>query len=112
MTNRPDTRTLAAYSYYLALASAGVMMLSLLLGLIPGRVIGILQNVIWLVVITSALGTFCGFAARSDLKLDGGSEEDRRNARVGLRVNLAALIVMLLMVVFVVVLNLLPGIGA
>lgn len=107
--NRPDPTTFAQFSYWLAIASSVIVTLVLLLGLVPGRMgdfLSPLQQVMWLALITSGVGLFLAIAARSDFRR-GGQVPDafKRKARIGLRVNLIILVVMLLALVFLILLR-------
>jgi hypothetical protein len=102
--NSPD---LAAYSYYLAIASAAIMILAMLLAFIPIRFLAPLVHVIWLTLITSAAGTFLAVTARNEFKRHPPTEDEERHARIGLRVNVAALLFTLLLVVAVLLVNML-----
>jgi hypothetical protein len=108
---RPDPGLLAEISYYLAFASTGLLLLTFLLGLARVEALRPLGQLIWLVLITSAAGTFLGFAARSDFKRIEPTDRDVRRLRLGLRVNLMALGFMVLFVLFVIVVALLPNVG-
>lgn len=98
MRNRPDPEVFARYSYLLAFASGGIIIVSAVFWLIPGPVAAALVNVIWLALITGVAGTFMGFAANSDFKRSPGSEQAVNEAKVGLRINLLTSIVMILFV--------------
>jgi hypothetical protein len=102
--NSPD---LAAYSYYLAVASVTIMILAMILTFIPLRFLAPLVHIIWLTLITSAAGTFLAVTARNEFKRRPPTEDEARHARIGLRVNVAALIFMLLLMLAVVLVNML-----
>lgn len=99
MKNRPDPVMFAKLSYYLALASSGILLVSVVLALV--RISA--GPFLWLALPTSAAGTFLAWAARSDFRARPGPDEAAQQARTGWRVNLLALIVMLLMVVVVII---------
>jgi hypothetical protein len=106
---RPDPADFALYSYTLAFASSGIVTLAIILSMLKSPLVQIL----WLALLTSAVGTFLGSAARSDFKQRSASEEAKHQANVGFRVNLGVLIVMLIMALIAVAgtLNLIPGFG-
>ena len=106
MSNQSRPGQFATYSYYLAFVSSGIMLIAFVAQLLNLRVI---FNIVWLSLITGAVGTFFAMAARSDFKRVGATEEDEARARVGLRINLAATIFMLIVVVFAIVASALPG---
>lgn len=107
---RPDPETFAAYSYYLAFASSIILTLTFILGLIPVPALQTLRQIIWLVLFTSAIGAFLGYAANADFKRRRREPDEQavRQARVGFRINLVALIVMLLILILVIVINTSP----
>src|SRR5574341_863408 len=88
--NRPDPRTFVLYSYYLAFASSGVMLLTFLFALVPFA--RPLVHVMWLALITSPIGVFLGVTARSDFKDQEVEEALKRKMGIGIRVNLLTLI--------------------
>lgn len=94
--NRPDPVTFAEGSYILAFASAFIIMLALILGLHAFDSLAMLRQIVWLALVTSAVGVFLSYAARQDFKRYSGPEDAIRKARVGWRVNLAVLIFMLI----------------
>lgn len=102
--NRPDPRTFVLYSYYLAFASSGVMLLTFLFALVPFA--RPLVHVMWLALITSPIGVFLGVTARSDFKDQEVEEALKRKMGIGIRVNLLTLIFMLLVGVAFMVVNL------
>lgn len=108
MANRPDPRTFAEWSYYLAIASAAILLMAFLLGLTRVAALQPLVNIVWLALITSATGTFLAAAARSDFKRNPPDEVDQQRARTGLRVNLLALILMFVLMLILVLIRLLP----
>ena len=93
LKNRPDPETFARYSYLLAYISSGIILLALIISFIPLPIATVLSNVIWLALITGIAGTFMGFAANSDFKRFPGTPEAVHAARVGMRLNLFASIV-------------------
>ena len=93
LKNRPDPETFARYSYLLAYVSSGIILLALIISIIPFPIAATLSNVIWLALITGIAGTFMGFAANSDFKRFPGTPEAVHAARVGMRLNLFATIV-------------------
>lgn len=96
-SQRPDPELFANISFYLGLASSGIILLALILGFLrlPGSII------IWLALITSAVGMFAAWAARQDFKKSGGSEEAVQRAEMGWRFNRLSLIAMLIFLVMV-----------
>jgi hypothetical protein len=103
--NRPDPVTFAKYSYILAFVSSGILTVTIILGLIPGDAIAPLRQVMWLALFTSAVGTFLGYAARSDFKRNPVGDDLMRKAGVGFRINLIAFVVMLLVAIIAIVVN-------
>jgi len=93
LKNRPDPETFARYSYLLAYVSSGIILLALVISVIPLPIAAALSNVIWLALITGIAGSFMGFAATSDFKRYPGTPEAVHAARVGMRLNLFATIV-------------------
>lgn len=110
MSRRTQPEAFATYSYYLAIASVGILLLYGLLGVL-GIMGGVLSQFVWVVFITSGVGAFFAFAARSDFRRHGPSEATLRRARVGWRVNLGALAFMLLFALVFIAVMLLPGIS-
>ena len=106
--NRPDPVTFAEGSYILAFASAFIIMLAFILSLHAFDSMAVLRHIVWLALITSAVGVFLGFAARQDFKRYSGPEDAIRKARVGWRVNLAVLVFMLV-ITFIAIIR---GLGA
>ncbi len=102
---RPDSATFAQYSYYLAIASSGIITLTFVFGLLQLR---LLANIMWLALITAGIGLFLASAARSDFKRREQQvpEDLKRKSRVGFRINLGVLAVMMIAVVFQIVLAL------
>ncbi len=105
MSNTSRPGQFATYSYYLAFVSSGIVLIAFVASMLKSP----LFNVVWLALITGAVGTFFAMAARSDFKRKGASPEDENRARVGFRVNLATTIFMLILVIFVLVVSALPG---
>jgi hypothetical protein len=108
MSNRPDPAQFAHYSYILAIVSAGIMGLSFVLALLSNLIqTDPLQSsvndfasvILWLVLLTGSIGAFMGYAARVDFRGQSVPDKLANKARVGFRVNLAALIVTLLMAI-------------
>jgi len=107
MENRPDPALFARGSYYLGIASSGILLLSFLLGLLR---VG-LSSIVWLALITSAVGLFLGWASRSDFKKNPGTPEVMQMADTGWRINLWALIVLVVVMLMVVILRVIVAIG-
>lgn len=104
--NRPDPRTFAQYSYYLAIASGGLIVLAFVFSFIPP--IRFLTQLIWLTLITSGIGAFLAYAARSDFaKMKQPPEESITQARIGWRNNLLTFGVVALLAMTVVIMNVL-----
>ena len=94
---RPDPATFAQYSSILAYVSFGLFILSMILTRASNPAVADLSfTFIWLVLPSSAAGAFMGWAARSDFKKKPGSDEDMQKAATGFRVNLLALILMIM----------------
>jgi hypothetical protein len=113
---RPSPEKFAQWSYSLAYVSAGITLLVFLLALIPGKLgqsLEFLQNIIWALFFTGAIGTFFGYAARTDLKTRKNVEEAQHKARIGLRTNAMFLGIIVFIALFAIVgrLGLIPGIG-
>ena len=104
MSNRPDPIRFAKYSYYMAFVSAVILLLAFILSMpfFRSELTEALINIVWLALISGGIGTFLAFAARSDFKRSPGSAEAVRHARVGWRVNIGALFVVLVTAAFVV----------
>ncbi len=107
MSNSSRPGQFATYSYYLAFVSSGIVLIAFAASIFKSPIF----NIVWLALITAGAGTFFALAARSDFKRQAASEEDESHVRVGLRVNLATLIFMIIIVIFVIVVSALPGIG-
>lgn len=102
--NRPDPHSFAIYGYYMAFVTAIIVTLALVFGFIhPLRM---LSNVIWLALITSAMGTFMAYAARRDFtRIKQVDPEIERKARVAWRINLMMLVLMVFISIFTIVLQ-------
>src|SRR5688572_7329309 len=98
---------MAQWSYYLAYASSGILMLAFIFSLLRVP----LTPIVWLALITSAVGTFMAWTARREFKARPGPADSVKMARMAWRVNLGALIVMLIAVVLVVILQLVVLMG-
>jgi hypothetical protein len=105
MSNSSRPGQFATYSYYLAFASSGIVLIAFIASMFKSPIF----NIVWLALITGGVGAFFALAARSDFKRQAATEEDERHLRVGLRVNLATLVFMVIIVIFVVVISSLPG---
>lgn len=105
---RPSPVLFANLSYYLALVSVGILLLYSVLGL-TGLRVQALTPFIWVVLITSAVGAFLAFAARSALPHTDATNRVMRRARTGWRVNLSAFVLMLLFALLFVMTALVPG---
>jgi hypothetical protein len=102
---RPDAVTLAQWSYYLAYASSGILLFGFFLLLLRSP----LTAIVWLVLITSAMGTFMAWAARQEFKGKPGPEDSVAMAYSAFRINLGTLIGMLILVVLVIVAQVIIG---
>ena len=111
MANRPDPRDLAYYSYILAFASAGLLLMTFLVGLIPVDALGILSNLVWLVLPMSGIGLALALMARPSFKLEDPGKAWTSKLRVGLRINALALIFMVLLAILAIGLSVVKGIG-
>nr|MBN1229669.1 hypothetical protein [Anaerolineae bacterium] len=107
---RPDPAMFVEISYYLAFASTGILLMTFILGVLRIEALRPLGQLIWLALITSAVGTFLAFAARSEYKKAEPTDEEAYKLRIGLRVNLATLAFMIIFALFVIVVALLPTI--
>lgn len=99
-SNKIDSTMLADISYYLAFASAAL--------LIPFffKALGVIQQLFWLSTITSAIGTVMGIIARGELNRAERPPADAvQRAKTGFLFNLVIFVVMLLFVVLVVMLR-------
>ncbi len=105
---RPSPARLADISYYLALVSAGILLLYSAIGL-AGLHVRTLTPFIWVVLITSAAGAFLAYAARSDLTSADPDNRAVRRARTGWRLNLAAFAVMVVFALLFALTALMPG---
>jgi hypothetical protein len=108
---RPSPAAFARYSYILAFVSSGVVTLAIILSMLKSPLV----YIVWLALLTSAIGTFLSSAARSDFKHKQRSvtEEAKHQANVGFRVNLAFLILLLILALIAIVgaLNIFRGFG-
>ena len=96
-SNKLNSTMLADISYYLAFASA--------LLLVPAfiRALGPVQQIFWLATVTSAIGTVLGIIARGELnRAERPPSEAVRRAKIGFLFNLIIFIVMLVFVVVIV----------
>lgn len=100
-SKRPDPATFAEASYILAIASVLILLLSYVLSWISA--VGFLSRIVWLALITSAVGAFLAYAARQDFKHIDAPEADIKRARAGWRVNLAVLVLMLVLALIAIV---------
>lgn len=99
--NRPDPETFARASYYLAFVSSGILTLAMILGFLGSS----LSSIMWLCLLTSAIGTFTGYAARADFKRNPPEDGSLvMRAMTGLRINLGVLIVMILASIIAIIL--------
>ena len=99
-SDKLDSTMLADISYYLAFASA--------LLLVPAfiRALGVVQQIFWLSTITSAIGTVLGLIARGELsKAQRPPADAVQRAKVGFMFNLIIFIVMLALIIVNVVLR-------
>ncbi len=111
MANRSNSDLFAEMSYYLAIASTLIMVLTFAIGMTRVEALSPLRNLIWLVLITSGVGLFMGLAARSDFKRAPPAAELVRFQKIGVRVNAAALVFMLMLSAIVIAMALSPSIG-
>ncbi len=96
-SNKLDSAMLADISYYLAFASALLLVPSFL------RVFGPLQQIFWLATVTSAIGSVLGIIARGELnRAERPPSEAVRRAKIGFLFNLIIFVVMLVFVVVIV----------
>jgi hypothetical protein len=102
MSNSSRPGQFATYSYYLAYASSGIVLIALVASMLNSP----LFHVVWLALVTGGVGTFFAMAARSDFRRQGASPEDEQHARLGFRINLATSIFMIVLVIFTVVASL------
>src|SRR5512139_2268776 len=101
MPNRPDPAQFARYSYILSLVSTGILTLAVLIAFIPVDAIKPLFHIVWLTIVTGAVGAFMGYAARADFKAHPPEHPElEHQARSGFRTNVFALAVTLLLAVF------------
>jgi len=107
MENRPDPALFARGSFYMGIASSAILLLSFILGMLR---VG-LSSIVWLALVTSAVGLFLGWASRSDFKKNPGTPEVMQMADTGWRINLWALIVLVVVMLLVVILRVVVAIG-
>ncbi len=112
MSNRPEPSVFAQGSYILAFVSAFILLASFFLGFRIFDSVRFLRQIVWLALITSGIGSFLAYAARSDFKRRGGSDELQRRARIGWRINLATFVLLVILAVIQIVVLAMPGIGA
>lgn len=112
MSNRPDPVQFARYSYILAIVSAGILGLTLVLSMIPNTVTKDIAGIIvWVVLLTGSIGAFMGYTANTDFKAQSVPDDISGKARIGFRVNLAALITTLLLAILSIGIALLVKMG-
>jgi hypothetical protein len=103
MSNRPNPYTFAEFSYMLAFASAIILLVAFVLGFRIFDAIGFLRNIVWLSLVTSAVGLFLAWAARSDFRRHPAPPDIDRKARVAFRINLVTLVLMLILLMITIV---------
>ncbi|HOA23910.1 MAG TPA: hypothetical protein PK801_14935 [Aggregatilineales bacterium] len=106
----PSPARLADISYYLALVSAGILLVYSAIGL-AGLHVRALTPFVWVALITSAAGAFLAFAARSDLTTADLDDRAVRRARTGWWLNLAAFAVMVVFALLFALAAFMPGIS-
>ncbi len=94
---RPDPVLFAKASYYLGFATSGLLLLTLVL--MFTRATTAAGLVLWLTLLTSAVGTFTAWAARRDFQTSPPSDAIRGMANLGWRINRLALILIVIMAV-------------
>jgi hypothetical protein len=109
MPGRPDPIQFAQWSYLAANISAGILVITFLIGLAPVEAVKPLGQIIWLIIPTGAVGAFLGYAAGADFKKHPGPPEAVKQAQWGFRLNSAIFSLGVLLAVFLVVLNLMAG---
>jgi len=102
-----DPMTLVSTAYYLALATAIVVVVAALLPLIPVEALSICGQAVWLGLITSGIGAFMGRLARGELKGQELDKETRKQLRVGYWFNLAFFVLLMLLFVYFVIITIL-----
>lgn len=84
--------------YLLAIVSSGAIFASLVFGLIGWN---LLANIVWLALISSGVGLFLTIAGRNDFERGGGVPEGLKiKSRVGFRINIGVLAIMIFILVF------------
>lgn len=87
--------------YILAIVSSSIIFLSLLFGLLG---LNFLANIVWLALITAGVGLFLSILGRNEFNSRGGVPEDLAvKSRVGFRINLGILAIMLFIVIFYII---------
>jgi hypothetical protein len=95
--NRPDPILFAKGSYYLGFATSGLLLVTIVLMLV--RATGVAGVLVWLTVLTSAVGTFMAWAARKDFQTAPPPPDVQGMVNLGWRINRLALILIVLMIV-------------
>ena len=109
MPGRLDPVQFAQWSYQIAVVSAGILVFTFLVGLIPVEAVKPLGHIIWLVIPSGAIGAFLGYAAGVDFKKHTGLPESVKQAQWGFRLNAAMFSLGVLLALFLFVLNLIAG---
>ena len=109
MANRPSAVDLAYYSYILAIASAAVLVLTFIIGMIDA--LGFLTKIVWLTLPISAIGLTLALLARSEFKRRDPGVEWIQKMRIGLRINGLALIFMVMAVLLNTAIALIPSLA-
>ncbi|NDJ54318.1 MAG: hypothetical protein GYB68_14700 [Chloroflexi bacterium] len=87
-SGRPDPELFADLSYGLAIISSVIVAVSFIIGLLPIEALRPFGNIVYLALVTSAIGAFLGYAAQSDMRRQRNPDEDMlRRARQGLVIN-------------------------
>src|SRR5574340_494575 len=97
-TNRPDATLFARGSYYLALATSGIILLVLILTVL--RQSGLGGLLVWLAIMTSAVGTFMAWTARKEFKVTPPPDDIQGMANLGWRINRLSLILLGVLMLF------------
>lgn len=102
--NRPDPVMFTRWSYYLALTTSGLLLLTIALSFVPLEAIRTLPRLtVALALITSAVGTFMAWAARKDFATNPGPDDVMSMLNVAWRLNRLSLILIAILAVLALV---------
>jgi len=94
---KPHPETFALASYVLAIVSSAIIALSLVASFLPDSIAAVAQQVCWLAMFTSGIGTFMAYAARIDLGRQSLPPALARKLTIGWRFNLLIVVLMVVL---------------